>query len=94
MTVAFWPPTKGGVMKTPSFLMMPDVPRNALRAKSLANRDGHELYDCVVGEMTSRYGLGMDTILTLGEAAGKCSTALRLLNDGMPVDYILALGEA
>lgn len=94
MTVAFYPPTKGGTMKTRSLLMPPGMPRNALRAKTLAYRDGHDLYDCVVAEMTARYGLGMDTILSLGEAAGKCSTALRLLNDGMPADYILALGEA
>lgn len=92
MTIAFYPPTKGGTMKTRSLLMQPSVYRNALRAKQLANRDGAELYDCVVAAMTARYGLDMDTILSLGEAADKCSTALRLLDDGMPTDYILAMG--
>lgn len=94
MNVAYWPPSKGGTMKTPTILAQSDTLHNAIRAKSLALRDGFDLYDCVVGEMTARYGLGMDTILSLGEAAGKCSTALRLLNDGMPTDYILALGES
>lgn len=92
MTVAYWLPTKGGTMKTPTILTQSDTLTNAIRAKSLALRDGIDLYDCVVAEMTARYGLGMDAILSLGEAAGKCSTALRLLDDGMPADYILAMG--
>lgn len=94
MNVAYWPPSKGGTAKTPTILAQSDTLRNAIRAKSLALRDGFDLYDCVVGEMTARYGLGMDTILSLGEAAGTCSAALALLDSGMPVEYILAMGNA
>lgn len=84
-------PTKGSPQ--PLLLSPNDTLLNAIRAKSLAYRDGYELYDRVVAEMTVRYGLDMDAILSLGEAAGKCSTALRFLDDGIPSDYILAMGE-
>lgn len=67
----------------------------AIRAGILAEKEGgHTAYHRVVTEMMNRYQLDIDTVVSLGEAAGTLSAALRLLNDGMPADYVLALGEA
>lgn len=44
--------------------------------------------------MSSRYDCDLKTAMGLGEAAGTLSDALQLLDDGMPTDYILAMGEA
>lgn len=92
MTVAFWPPTKGGTMKTRTLIMPPDESWSALRAKRLRYQDGDAVYEQAVMAMMLLYELDMETILALGEAAGKCSTAVRLLKEGMPTDYILAMG--
>lgn len=99
MTVAWYPPlTKGGAAKTQGILYDPlrfsEENRAARRASRLVKlEDSYDIYDNTVNEMTFRYGLGLDIILSLGEAAGKCSVALALLDDGMPVEYVLAMGE-
>lgn len=101
MTAAFFPyPAKGGTAKTRSIIFDPNrETREEYRAVRRAARlhgleENTRVYERVVGEMTARYGLGLDTILSLGEAAGTCSGALALLDSGMPVEYILAMGGA
>lgn len=65
------------------------------RASVLSEREGgSEAYRHAVSEMMSRHGLDMDAVLLLGEAAGGCPAALRLLDEGFPVEYIAAMGGA
>lgn len=41
-----------------------------------------------------RYGVDAETLVMLGEAAGTCPDALALLDNGLPVEYVLAMGRA
>ena len=65
------------------------------RAYALSVREGDSLaYRHAVSEMMSRHNLDMDAVLLLGEAAGGCPTALKLLDEGFPAEYIAAMGGA
>lgn len=92
MNVAFYPPTKGGVSKTSTIWPKRFSSELLLAARLAYQEGGYEQFQSVLTEMRQRYFLSNEMAMSLGDAAGKCSTALALLDEGLPVDYILAMG--
>lgn len=44
-------------------------------------------------QMTRQYGLDTSTVTALISVTGSAASALQLLKDGYPCEYILAMGE-
>lgn len=78
---------------------MPDAGQNIVVALTLAlaegrcGAEGSVANTLRIGAAMAEYGLSTKTIFQLAYVTGSFTSALRILDGGMPVEYILAMGE-
>lgn len=52
------------------------------------------VYAQAIHELVHRYGLDPDTTVAISQSAGGAVEALAFLDEGFPVEYVLAMGGA
>lgn len=64
----------------------------ALGGQDLSTVEGLEKYVRAGWELAERHGCDPERIRELSQAAGTAGEALKMLDEGMPIEYVLAMG--